>query len=520
MRWQHALVRCAAATVAVIVLANAGDGADEKPVTVVQIIDRQIDAHLKDNKISASGLADDAEFLRRAYLDITGVIPPADKAAAFIDTTDPAKRSKLIDELLASHNYGRHMADIWQDLLVPHDSNNRRLPPDALHAWLEKAFNDNQPWDKLVFNIMTASGSQEDNAAVTYFIANPTPDKVTDSATRLFLGVQLQCAQCHNHPFTSWKQTEYWGMAAFFMKVRPDNAKKANKKGANLSVVETPVKGGGKRKLPESAKIVPAKFLQGNEPKLDNSEPYRPVVARWMTSPENPFFARAMVNRVWGQFFGRGLVNPIDDMHDGNPASHPELLKHLAANFTQNKFDLKQLIRDICNSQAYQRTSKPTASNKDDATLFSHMSIKPLSPEQLYDSLSDVVGGPAAIKEERGKKAQGKRQPGGPRTQFINFFRVDDNTDATEYTAGIPQALRLMNSAQFARGGTLLNGDKNATPEQLIDRLYLGTIARRPTTTERQKLLAHVEKHKGDERKAYGDILWALVNSSEFALNH
>ena len=187
---------------------------------------------------------------------------------------------------------------------------------------------------------------------------------------------------------------------------------------------------------------MPAKFLQGEQPKIDAAAPNRPVLAKWMTSADNPFFAAAMANRIWAHFFGRGLVNPVDDMHEGNAASHPELLKEMAKQFSGSGFDLKHLIRGICNSQAYQRTSKPTDANKDDARLFSHMSLKPMSPEQLYDSLTAVLGTGGEAKGGGKGQAAGKRQPGNARTQFVSFFRGDDTAIGTDYTAGIPQALR------------------------------------------------------------------------------
>jgi hypothetical protein len=288
------------------------------------------------------------------------------------------------------------------------------------------------------------------------------------------------------------------------------------KAGGTSSVSES---GKGKQaKLPESAKVVPAKFLQGEEAKFTGDE-HRPVLAKWMTSPENPFFARAMVNRTWHHFFGRGIVNPVDDMHKENAASHPQLLQELSDQFVANGYDLKFLIRAICNSQAYQRTSRPTDDNAEDNTLFSHMAVKALTPEQLYDSL-EVVVGKATAGQARPRQGAANRVPLTGRQQFINFFQADENADPTEYQSGIPQALRLMNSPQLNRDSALLaDAVKADKPEKVIEHLYLGTVARRPTEAETKRLAAYVEK-KGDARKAYGDILWALLNSSEFALNH
>ena len=223
----------------------------------------------------ASPLAEDAEFLRRVALDLTGVIPSADRAAAFLDSKEPDKRAKLIDELLASPRFGRHLADVWQDLLLARNSDNRRLQAAPFTKWLADGFNANKPWDVFVRESPTATGAQDKNAAVAYFLSNRSVDRITDNVTKNFLGVQLQCAQCHNHPFTVWKQTEYWGMAAFFMKVQVGNPKQAAKKGGSAGVTEVArrPKRNKKNALPVSAKVVPAKFLRGTEPALRPAQP-------------------------------------------------------------------------------------------------------------------------------------------------------------------------------------------------------------------------------------------------------
>jgi hypothetical protein len=482
-------------------------------------LDQRIAARLAAEKVPASPRADDAELMRRVYLDLTGVIPTAEQAAAFLDSKDTDKRRQLIDELLASPKFGRHMADIWQGLLLTRNSDNRRLQGEPLVVWLEKSFNANKPWDQFVTALLTASGPQDKNGAVTYFLANATVDKITDNVTKNFLGVQLQCAQCHNHPFTGWKQEEYWGMAAFFLKVRPDNVNRVARNGGSPGVTEAPGGRGRPQRLPDSAKVVPARFLQGEQPKLRDNQPLRPVLAKWLTSSKNPYFARAMVNRVWGQLLGRGLVHPVDDMQDGNPPAHPELLQELADGFAAGGFDVKELYRTLCNSETYQRTSRPVTGNEDaEALLFSRMAIKTLTPEQLYDSLTQVTG-PARAVERPGRAAAGRAVVRGPREQFVNFFRVDEGADPTEYQAGIPQVLRLMNSPQLTAAG-LVNrlGRANTKPEEAIEHLFLATLSRRPKAQELDKLLAHVKKVGAKD--GYSDVVWALLNSSEFTLNH
>jgi hypothetical protein len=486
--------------------------------SLARVIDQQIQQRLQEEKVKPSPLADDAEFLRRVCLDLTGKVPTAERAAAFLSDTDPHKRARLIDELLASSDYGRHQADLWQALLLPRNSDVRFVKREPMVQWLEENFNQNKPWNKMVHDLMTASGEQDKNGAVTYFLTNNTVDKINDSVSRLFLGVQLQCAQCHNHPFTEWKQTDYWHQAAFFMKTQIDPARNPNKGGGTPGVQEGNGKRRGKNFLPESAKELPPKFLQAEQPTVQANQPLRPVLADWITSANNPYFSKAMVNRTWYQLFGRGLVNPIDDMHESNAASHPELLNELANQFALSGFDLKYLIRAICNSQAYQRTSKPLGSNADaDPAVYSRMPVKVLSPEQLYDSLSTILG----VQGEggAGRKANPARNgPVTPRQAFVAFFMLED-PDPTEYQVGIPQVLRLMNSQMTNSNSALGKVLKDAKdPALVVDQLYLTVLSRKPSAGEKEMMLAHVKK-QSDAKTGYADILWAMLNSSEFALN-
>jgi hypothetical protein len=479
---------------------------------LTRLIDAHIDRALAENKLTPSPTCSDADFLRRAYLDLTGVIPTAAQARAFLDDPSPGKRAKLIDELLAGPNYGRHMADVWMGLLVQRTSDNRRVNFDSLRTWLADRFNRNAGWDRVVTDLVTASGRQEANPAVGFYLSNNTVDKMTDEVGKLFLGVQLQCAQCHDHPFTAWKQNEYWAMARFFMKVQVGGLGKDQSPGIQEV---TAVRRNKFNMLPEAARTVPAKFLQGDSPTLAPADPHRPVLAEWLTAAGNPFFARAMVNRTWAQLFGRGFVDPVDDMHAGNEPSHPGLLAALADDFAATGFDLKHLVRAACNSKAYQRSSKPTAGNEADDELFARMAVKVLTPEQLYDSLT-VVTGPAAGGGRARDKAVKGYQPGA-RDRFVQFFLAGaDQASTTEYEAGIPQALKLMNSRQLGNPAAVrqLTGMK---PAEAVETLYLATLARRPTTAEAGRLADYVSKAT-TPAEAYGDILWALLNSSEFAM--
>jgi hypothetical protein len=487
-------------------------------------IDEEIAKKLASEKVPPSPKADDAEFIRRIYLDLTGTIPSAAKVTAFLDSKDSQKREKLIDELLTSPAFGRHMADLWDHLLFQRGTDTRAIQVEPLNQWLEDKFTAGIGWDKVVTDLLTASGTQEENGAATYFLTHLTADKMIDATSRLFMGIKMECTQCHNHPFTGWKQDEYWGMAAFFTKVRIQGNTKNAKKGGTPEVTEAENAPKGKQKnLPDSAKTLPPKFFQGEQPKVGRNEALRPVFAKWMTSPNNKFFSRAFANRVWGQLFGSGIVNPIDDMHDERVPSHPELLAELAKQFSSNSFDVRFLFRAICNSDTYQRTSKPITGNEKDTVLFSHMNIKVLTPEQLYDSLVSVLGEPGAARGmAKGKGAAAAQPKGGPKTprdQFVAFFDPGDNTKATDYESGIPQALRLMNNPFTARNSLPAAREltRGESKDKAIDKLYLTALSRRPTAAERSKLSEYVSAHSAD---GYGDILWALLNSSEFGLNH
>ncbi len=491
---------------------------------VARLIDSEIDKQLNAAKIVSSSRSSDAEFIRRATLDITGTIPPADRVETFLSDPSSDKRAKLVDELLASPRYGQRLSDIWVNQMMPTELANRFLVKKPLNEFLIDNFNANKPWDRLAFDLLTASGEQDKNGAVTYYMGNQGVDKMTDSVGKLFLGVQIQCAQCHNHPFTHWKQTEYWGLAQFFYKVNVAVVRNNKDTTTVPGVSESARPNRRGNPLPDSAKTAPPKFLGGKTVKLAADKPARPVLADWICTAENPFFSKSIVNRVWDQYFGRGLVNPIDDMGDENEPTHPDLLKGLAKEFSAGGFDIKNLVRAICLSNAYQRTSQPTGNNKSDSVLYSHMAIKVLTPEQLFDSLSVVVGSMADGGKGVGKKAAAGGPKGGnltPRDRFAAFFAGSENAKSTDYEAGIPQALRLMNNPRLSGSPNVLNEliRSGKQPAKVIDRLYLMTVSRKPTDAEVKRLTEYVS-NASDARTACSDIMWALLNSSEFALNH
>jgi hypothetical protein len=483
-------------------------------------IDREIQNRLDAAKIEASATADDAEFLRRVYLDLHGVIPPPEKVAAFLDGTDPSKRANLIDELLASPRYGQYQADIWTSVLYRVILERRYSPPRELFTqWLEGAFNRNMPWDKQAHELLTATGAAGRNGAVAHLVhtkgVRPI-EEVTSLTARVFLGrADLKCAQCHNHPFTSLKRADYWSLAAFFSQVEVvrDSTYKGLQNG-NLGLGDRlgPPPQRKETDEPDGFLNVPPRFLASPTPELDTAIPYRKVLADWTTSPQNPFFARAMVNRTWAHLFGRGIVNPIDELNELNAPTHPELLTLLAEQFTANGFDLKYLLRAICNSQTYQRSSRTTAGNAADTTLYSHMPIKVLSPRQLFDSLGQIAG-----------LSEGARKN---RDSFINSFGTLDSTDGelpdvSEYNRNLAQQLRLMtaNPPFQALPASLVKraAAAGAAPTQIIESLYLTVLSRRPSPRESAQAAAYVQG-RGDA--GFIELVRVLLTTSEFALNH
>ena len=478
---------------------------------LARLIDDYIAKRLQSEQIPSSPRADDAEFLRRIYLDIHGVIPSVAQARAFLESKASDRRARLIDELLASPRYAAHFADLWHNNLYPPNA-NQRIKPEALERWLEQGF-QTKTWDRLVYDLMTATGSQEQNGAVTYMLKGRytlSVAEMTDLTSRNFLGVRLNCAQCHNHPFASWKQSDYWGMAAFFTQIQ-----RLKPVIAFTTIVESNV---DPRKLPESDLLREPRFLGGDVLKAGSEQSLRKALADWMVSRDNPFFARAIVNRMWGHFLGRGLVHPVDDMHEGNPPSHAELLEALTDQFKANGFDLKYLCRAICLSETYQRTSKPVAGNAKDDKLFSRMLIKVLTPEQLFDSLVLATG-------NAGNRSPAGKPINNPRGEFVNSFRSEGEVDPTSYSRGIPQALRLMNSGQFLgpRSEAFIMKqivEPGATAAQAVEQLYLRVLSRRPGEAESKLMLKYLEQPGAQRQQLYAEIVWALLNSSEFSLNH
>lgn len=495
------------------------------PTVVAAEIDQLIDGRLLAEKIPPSPPASDAEFLRRAYLDIIGRIPTAEQAATFLDNNGPDKRSKLIDELLARPEYGQHFSTIWHNLLVPLQDGKRVLRP-PFRAWLARSFNENNSWERMVFDLLTAEGDEDTAPPVGYFLAQPAADKQSFTTARLFLGIHLECAECHNHPLKLWKQTDYWGMAAFFTATSSRMTGKGKDQKATVTEAvrskQLPAITIPKTALTAVGSKVPASFLDARTPMPDEQGKGRHLLAAWLTAADNPWFARASVNRLWAHFFGTGFVNPLDDLDAQNLPSHPELLARLTHEFRVSGHDLKHLIRCICTSKTYQRSSRILVKNQDDNGCFSRPLVKVLTPEMLYDSLTVALEVPE-LTLPKPFVARNDRVPDWfyePRNIFANYFTYRDGAVSTDFDQGIPQLLRLMNMEQFNNGGKIVERLANARdePDKVVESLFLATLSRRPQAEE-GRLMAELLKGRDDRQQAYRDILWILLNSSAFSLN-
>jgi len=517
-----------------------------KPAEVAKLIDREIGARLTAQKVPSSPRASDAEFLRRVYLDITGKPPTGETAEKFLADSDGTKRDQLIDSLLEADDYGRHFAERWVNLFYLATVNQRPPSPEPFVAWLGKELKEGKPYDQVVRAILTANGPIDEAPQGLFFYYNGdmngqfTPKILAGNIGQVFLGVQLQCAECHHHPFSTWKQGDFWALAAFFgQTARMEKVENKMPKGVEERHLLPPKPNKPPQPLKEIAitipndgearnggKKIPAAFLDGQTAELNPTRSHREPFAAWLTGKDNRLFTRAAVNRFWAHFFARGFVNPLNDFGDHNAPSHLELLDVLTDEFIASGFDLKHLVRCICRSDAYQRTSGVAPGNEkpEAEALFARMTPKVLTPEQLYDTLCvalevSEIAPPADPNKKPNPKAP---PPPSQRSVFVAAFRGPGEADEpTELKLGVPHALKLMNQPNFNTGGKVverLSQDDRPTTE-VIDGLFLTALSRQPTAEERAKFAAFVARQPSP-RDGYTRVLWVLINSSEFLLNH
>ena len=501
------------------------------PLDGANLIDAHVSAGWTREGLRPAPSADDPEFLRRVHLDILGVIPSLDLVTRFLADKRADRRARLVDELLKDERYGRNWAEIWEALLIGYDYGLKGDTGDALLEWLRTdVFAKNLPYNEMFRRLVSAGGvPQVDGAAAfpwRFLRGGGGAPELTTRVSRLFLGAQIQCAQCHDHPWDRWTQEDFHGVAAFFVRVRQRKLKPEDPRDKGVEIFDAP---NGESQFGEgrSRRAVPPRFLDGELP--GKNEPRRAAFARLASRPENPRFARALVNRYWGHFFGRGLVHPVEELNERNRPSHPELLDALAAGFVRSGHDLKWLIRAVVTSRAYQLSSRrPRGVHAPAPHHFSYALTRAMSPEELFNSLIEASGS-----EER-LRAAAKRSGGGRTVeavkreilrQFRFTFGDDENSDMVEFHGTIPQALLMLNGELVQR--SLLERDQRldlilrseTDPARRLELIFLSVLGRPPAGRERQRYGAHVAKLL-DDRAAYEDVFWTLLNSSEFLFSH
>lgn len=503
---------------ALAVGADVMDDATKARAAMVRSIDERVDAATARAKLAAAEQSDDAEFLRRASLDLTGTIPRVADVRRFLADERADKRARLIDELLASPAHANHLANLWRSIMLPGGVNLEQINSVVgVQNWLRQRFVENLRYDNLVSELLVATAGDNAGPALYYTSLELAPEKLAASTARIFLGLQIECAECHDHPFDKWKQHDFWGYASFFAQLqRPEN-----NPGMQARLIDLDR---GDVKIPNSEEVVPPKFPSGGAPASDELGTRRMKLAVWMASRDNPYLARAAANRAWSILFGRGLVEPVDDLGPHNRASHPELLDELTQYFIDTGFDLRELLRTIAQTQTYQRTSRWTSAPPP-VELYAHMPVKALSAEQLYDSLNRVLVRRSTAQMPGVNQRSSLLDP--QRQQFLTKMQGQGRSPL-DYQAGVLQALTLINGSDLAeattaeRGPLLLALDAPLFEDgERLETMFLATVTRLPTTTERDLFLKHIATRSPSEKsKAWSDVLWALLNTAEFATNH
>lgn len=489
-------------------------------------IDENVFEKLRALGLPASQPADDVTFLRRVTIDIAGRLPRKEEAELFLADTDPEKRLKVINQLLDGTDYADFFANKWSAIL----RNKRRREEDraatfAFYDWIRESFYHNKPYDQFVREIVASSGAPVENPPVAWYKEVADQSAQVEDTAQLFLGLRIQCARCHHHPFEVWSQQDYYGFAAFYSRV---TRKRSDFPGFDRVVHSA---GTAQAQNPKTRQDVKPTGLGAPTSAIAPDEDPRHYLVDWMADPQNPFFAKALVNRYWKHFFGRGLVDPEDDMRVTNPATNPKLLDALAQDFIAHKFDLKHLVRTICSSSVYQLSAEPNEWNRDDKQNFSRYYPKRLNAEVLLDAINQVTG----TQTDFGGIPLGTRavqlKDNGFNSYFLTVFGRPESSSACECErsseANLAQSLHLLNSSEIQGKLTagdgraaMLAGDANRDHEAKVRDLYLLAFSRLPTTEETQIAIQHVEKHKDNPKVAYEDIVWALVNTKEFLFNH
>ena len=504
----------------------------------VNYIDTLVHNKLKKIRITPSGVCDDNTFVRRAYLDIIGVLPTPEAVKAFVADKSPDKRSKLVDDLIARPEFVRMWVMKWAELLQIRTQNNQFYYKNAVlyFEWLREQFEQDQPMDKIVQELLGARGGTFSNPAGNFYQVERDTLKLTENAAQIFMGMRIQCAQCHNHPFDRWTMDDYYSFASLFAQV-------GRKTGEDNRETIIYNRGSGGVRHIVGNRDMPPKFLGADGPEirkdangkmvsgfpLKDGADRRVALAEWLASSQNPFFAKNMANIVWAHFLGQGIVEPVDDVRISNPPSNPELLDELGKRFQESGYNFKQLVREICNSRAYQRSVQSTESNQSDTRNFSKSTIRRVRAEVLLDIISQVTDTQNKFRGLPNGSSAVEIVDGGTSTFFLTTFGRATRTTVCSCEVALEpnlsQALHLLNgdtvNTKCSQGGVvrkLLQAGKK--PEDVIDELYIRCLARKPTEMEKTKLMAFVGEEGRTDEEVLNDLFWAVLNSKEFIFNH
>ncbi|MCL4202430.1 MAG: DUF1549 domain-containing protein [Pirellulaceae bacterium] len=491
------------------------------PPVTGNYIDHLVGEKLKRLRILPSEICTDEEFLRRVTIDVTGTLPTEEEYRAFLADTDPAKRSTLIDRLLERKEFAEIWAMKWSELLMVKSSNQVSYKAMFLYSnWLTDKIASEVPLDQMVRELLSASGGTFDKPATNFYQIERDTLKTAENVAQVFMGFRTQCAQCHNHPFDRWTMDDYYSFAAFFCQIGRKNGEDYRE----TIVFNT---GSGSVRNPLGNRQMEPKFLGGEQPEVAGKD-RRAVLAEWLTAADNPYFATNVANRVWAHFFGRGIVEPVDDVRVSNPPSNPELFEELGRRLVEYKFDFKQLVRDICNSEAYQRSFVRNESNQHDERNFAHAGMRRIPAEQLLDCLNQVT----ETQEKFRGLPLGSRAvqiaDGTTSTYFLTSFgrAPRETVCACEATTdpSLSQALHLLNGdavhGKVQRGGVVKKLlDAGQTPAQVVETLYIRCLARKPTPEEVEQLTTIVGQ-AANPQLGLEDVMWAILNSREFLFNH
>jgi hypothetical protein len=485
-------------------------------------VDQLVNAKLDKLRIIPSGIADDETFLRRVFIDITGTLPNPTDVKNFLANKEPSKRAAMIDALLQRKEFVDLWALKWSELLQVRTDNNNQGSYKAVlsyYNWIRDQIEKNVPVNEMARQLIAASGSNLDHPAANYYQLETDPLKLAEDTAQAFFGTRIQCAQCHNHPFDRWNMADYRGFVSFFTQI----GRKTGEDPRERIIFNS---GGGDARHPVTNAVIPPRFLGEDVGDIAGKD-RRQVLADWVASPKNPFFSKHIANLVWAQYMGRGIVEPVDDARLSNPPSNPELMEGLAAKLVEYNYDLRKIVRDVCNSATYQRTTRANESNELDDRNFAKATIRRMRAEVMLDCITQVT----ETKDKFRGLPLGARSveiADGKTTNYFltTFGRADRETICAREQVGptLSQALHMLNGetveGKISAGGVVQKLMKaNMTPREIATDLFLRCFGRVPTDTELKKLEDHWTVTE-EQPKVYTDIFWALLNAKEFMFNH